>query len=197
MRHQLFASTECDGEWLVHCPHCNFDYSSHVGVLEFRRLDEAGDCVEDGQTYMSAPGRSDWVPTSQNPSPRRGGVVIVFEGECGHVWELLLSQHKGQTFINVGRIYDREELLKPNLATMPYAEYLKTEHWQQQREAAKERAGHRCQLCNSGERLEVHHRTYERRGAEEPGDLIVLCHGCHEKFHDVLDGKATRMPARK
>lgn len=69
------------------------------------------------------------------------------------------------------------------LRTMPYADYLQTGHWQRTRAAALERAGHRCQLCNRPQHLNVHHRTYERRGAERDDDLIVLCRGCHETFH--------------
>jgi hypothetical protein len=46
------------------------------------------------------------------------------------------------------------------------------------------KAGFRCQVCNAyGVQLNVHHRTYERRGAEWDTDLIVLCHDCHEIFH--------------
>ena len=73
------------------------------------------------------------------------------------------------------------------LHTMPYREYLKTEHWQAMRAVALEMAGGRCQLCNADKRLQTHHRTYDRRGFEDPGDLIVLCGNCHAKFHDKLD----------
>ena len=66
---------------------------------------------------------------------------------------------------------------------MPYAAYLKTEHWQTAARRARERARHRCQLCNDGEKLDVHHRTYERLGHEEDEDLTVLCSTCHERFH--------------
>jgi hypothetical protein len=70
------------------------------------------------------------------------------------------------------------------LRAMPYDEYLQSDHWQDTREFALGRAGHRCQVCNTNdERLEVHHRTYERRGEEFPEDLIVLCRTCHETFH--------------
>lgn len=73
-----------------------------------------------------------------------------------------------------------------DLRTMPYAAYLRTHHWERTRHDAIERAGGRCQLCNKDKRLQVHHRTYERRGCEEPGDLTVLCSHCHAKFHDKL-----------
>ena len=46
-------------------------------------------------------------------------------------------------------------------------------------------AGRRCQLCNLGSvPLNVHHRTYERRGEELDEDLTVLCRECHHTFHE-------------
>jgi hypothetical protein len=45
--------------------------------------------------------------------------------------------------------------------------------------------GHRCQVCNRGlGTLDVHHRTYERRGQELDEDLTVLCRACHGIFHE-------------
>ncbi len=70
------------------------------------------------------------------------------------------------------------------LATMPYAEYLQTMEWYQTRTWIVERAGARCQVCNSPDDLHVHHRTYERRGHEQASDLIALCAVCHKLFHD-------------
>ncbi len=67
---------------------------------------------------------------------------------------------------------------------LPYSEYLKTTGWQTRREAALKRAGHRCQVCKSADRLEVHHNTYERLGHERAADLVVLCRSCHQTFHD-------------
>lgn len=72
------------------------------------------------------------------------------------------------------------------LRVMPYPEYLQTEHWRGLRAAKLEEAGYRCQLCNGAAGLEVHHRTYERRGRELLDDLTVLCVDCHGKFHDRL-----------
>ena len=70
------------------------------------------------------------------------------------------------------------------LHRMPYAMFLKTRYWQNRRNASLELAGHKCQLCNASESLQVHHRTYERRGYERDSDLIVLCKSCHQLFHD-------------
>jgi hypothetical protein len=70
-----------------------------------------------------------------------------------------------------------------SLEAMPYVEYLRTEEWQVVREYALERAQHRCQLCNCGGRLQIHHRTYEHRGSEELADVTALCGPCHQLFH--------------
>lgn len=71
-----------------------------------------------------------------------------------------------------------------NLRMMPYPLYLATSHWREVREAALERARYRCQLCGrANDTLEVHHNTYERRGAELPSDVLTLCRRCHEDFH--------------
>jgi hypothetical protein len=87
--------------------------------------------------------------------------------------------------INIARIVSL--LAASDLAMMPYAEYLKSHHWQSVRRDALARAKERCQLCNSRKKpLHTHHNSYERRGYEEPGDLIVLCASCHAKFHDKL-----------
>lgn len=71
------------------------------------------------------------------------------------------------------------------LRSIPYAEYLKTDHWQCIRKMALENAGHVCQLCNANNvELHVHHRSYDNRGWENKDDVIVLCAICHGKFHD-------------
>jgi hypothetical protein len=64
-----------------------------------------------------------------------------------------------------------------------YVEYLQSPAWQGTRKRALKRAKDRCQVCNSPNLLQVHHRTYERLGKEAPGDLLVLCDGCHDLFH--------------
>lgn len=63
-----------------------------------------------------------------------------------------------------------------------YYEYIKSPAWRKKADAAKERAGQRCQVCNRGSnevQLDAHHRTYERLGHERNEDITVLCHDCH------------------
>jgi 5-methylcytosine-specific restriction endonuclease McrA len=73
------------------------------------------------------------------------------------------------------------------LRSMPYRDYLQSPEWQATRKWHLKYAGFRCQLCNEANTtLDVHHRTYERRGSEHHKDLIVLCRDCHAKFHDKV-----------
>lgn len=66
---------------------------------------------------------------------------------------------------------------------MLYAEYLKSEHWQQTRERVLTFWDHSCVLCGSRTNLEVHHRSYAHVGQERLNELIVLCDTCHERHH--------------
>ncbi|HEY4099173.1 MAG TPA: hypothetical protein VGM33_26855 [Baekduia sp.] len=73
------------------------------------------------------------------------------------------------------------------LRALPYREYLRTAEWRRARAAALLRAGHSCSLdVTHTEDLEVHHRTYERLGAELAADLVVLCRACHRLHHREL-----------
>jgi hypothetical protein len=78
---------------------------------------------------------------------------------------------------------DRGDLKE--LQTMPYSDYLKTDHWKFTRRDKLNRVRYRCELCDmGGVKLHVHHRHYRTRGCEAPWDLTVLCEKCHAKFHD-------------
>jgi HNH endonuclease len=70
------------------------------------------------------------------------------------------------------------------LKSMSYTDYLQTEHWKEVRKKQLTKSGYKCQMCNKGGDLNVHHRTYERRGEEKYEDLIVLCSDCHNLFHN-------------
>lgn len=86
-----------------------------------------------------------------------------------------------------------EEPAPPRSTSNPYRDvlmseregpkYMQSAKWQAKREAAIVAADHRCQVCNSPHELQAHHRTYERWGNEQPGDITVLCRTCHCLFH--------------
>lgn len=92
------------------------------------------------------------------------------------------------------------------LRSMPYADYLCTDHWIAKRDEALQVSGNRCCRCNRREgesigritlRLEVHHLTYERRGAELLSDLQVLCNLCHRDVHDTANDYERSMTRRR
>lgn len=67
-----------------------------------------------------------------------------------------------------------------------YDEYLRSPHW------AKVRAGYAASptlpqdcICGEAERLQLHHTTYERIGAEDLSDLTPLCPTCHAMIHTL------------
>ena len=66
-----------------------------------------------------------------------------------------------------------------------YNEYMRSVQWKKKRHQVLIYWGNKCGMCYKPGRLEVHHRTYERLGAELITDLIPLCEECHTKFHDT------------
>jgi Zn-finger nucleic acid-binding protein len=157
---------------VAECPVCGGVWNHHTGVVTFDRGEDQPTTVRLNGEVASLDG--------PNPSSRRDAVRILFWCEEDHYWWLDVVQHKGQTWLSCCiPPADYRALLR----RMPYQDYLKTEHWQQTRRTSLALAGGRCQLCNSPHQLDVHHRTYERRGEEEPGDLTVLCRSCHARFH--------------
>lgn len=82
------------------------------------------------------------------------------------------------------------ETRQKDLRSLDYrAEYLASEHWKATRRAALRRVGYCCQHCglrvepDQRWRLDVHHLTYARLGAELDTDLEVICRACHQKEH--------------
>jgi hypothetical protein len=90
---------------------------------------------------------------------------------------------------------EEQEKLLQNLKTMPYKDYLETDHWKSLRKRKLKQSGYKCQICSSTKDLNVHHNTYENRGNEDDCDLVVLCHVCHEMFHGKSQSDTTTIPA--
>lgn len=82
------------------------------------------------------------------------------------------------------------------MSDFDYNAYLRSTKWRTKRKAALRRAEHRCQLCYGTQRLQAHHRTYDRIGNEKASDLTVLCEDCHAVFHAKLALKPMRPPKR-
>ena len=86
---------------LLKCPRCDSDYLHHGRVICYERSeDEPNTAVlsmENGG-FVAIEKRPS--VDCKNPSSRRNGLTIDFYCEqCGEGLELLISQHKGQTFI--------------------------------------------------------------------------------------------------
>lgn len=120
---------------------------------------------------------------------KRDGLV---ENPVRGVWRLTgAALEAPQPAVEEPIYVDRLEELR----RMSYREYLRTPEWRTTRAAALLRAGYGCSLdVTHTTDLEVHHRTYERRGEELASDLVVLCHDCHMAFHKT-DGHAPRTPS--
>jgi hypothetical protein len=85
-------------EMTMNCAHCGCDYVHHICVDIHRRFQE------DGQTESARIYGAGEVST-QNPSSRRDGLVIILECEqCDGLTQFSLEQHKGQTFMAIGKI---------------------------------------------------------------------------------------------
>ena len=89
---------------------------------------------------------------------------------AGSLATLLIDTHENKPF-------------EFNFEAIPvnYDEYIRSAAWKEKADAAKARAGHRCQICYGTHRLQAHHRTYIRLGHELPTDITVLCDTCHGK----------------
>lgn len=75
-----------------------------------------------------------------------------------------------------------------------YAAYTATPYWKNLRRGMVEIAGECCELCAAKGPwgLQVHHLSYERVGAEEFADLVVLCWSCHADVRE-FPGFAERL----
>lgn len=85
------------------------------------------------------------------------------------------------------------EALAFGIKRMSYRCFLESAYWFAVSTRAKANAQMRCQVCNSGNSIATHHRTYNTHGAEHLNmiDLIVLCSSCHGLFH----GQIAQVPA--
>lgn len=77
--------------------------------------------------------------------------------------------------------------LTKNVPRERYSQQLQSTSWKLKAENIRIRDGHKCRLCGGkGIQLDVHHIRYI--AGREPweyddGDLVTLCHKCHEKLH--------------
>lgn len=83
-----------------------------------------------------------------------------------------------------------------------YSDYLKSAHWLQLKESLFKQLGKRCFACRSFYEIDVHHLRYRELYNVLRGDLIPLCHDCHQIAHwlfdkGVLSRETTREEAKQ
>lgn len=67
-----------------------------------------------------------------------------------------------------------------------YAMFLDSRWWRDLSSAKRLKVG-KCERCGEREMLQSHHRFYRDNWFEtRPEDLEVLCRGCHEKEHNLV-----------
>lgn len=83
---------EGTGHSVLCCPRCGHSQIRHSMVAHHLRE------KEDGLSSVSFLPKQHVTPLGDNPSARRGAVVVSFECErCGPDLELTITQHKGDT----------------------------------------------------------------------------------------------------
>ena len=107
-----------------------------------------------------------------------------WSGKCKNCLEMRLETHRIESEKQRKEHEIQYQLNLNKLKALPYIEYLQTPHWIKLRDEHLRRSKYRCQICNKNGKLNVHHRTYERRGEEDYKDLVTLCEDCHTLFHN-------------
>ena len=107
-----------------------------------------------------------------------------YGGECKSCLERRLEINRIECDKQIKERQIQYQITLNKLKALPYPEYLQTSHWIKLRDEHLKRSKYRCQICNKNGKLNVHHRTYERRGEEDYKDLVTLCEDCHTLFHN-------------
>lgn len=95
----------------------------------------------------------------------------------------LRTRRQRRTFFN-------EQIAKKILAregvktwSPEYLAHIQSPEWRIFRLKIFVQRGRKCERCDSKERLQLHHKTYERLGHELPRDVEILCKICHDMEH--------------
>ena len=65
-----------------------------------------------------------------------------------------------------------------------YRSYIRSPAWFERRRKHLVKHGGQCKACGATEKIHLHHKTYDRLGAERDGDLVALCETCHKAVHE-------------
>lgn len=70
-----------------------------------------------------------------------------------------------------------------SLKDMNYNDYLRTNHWKNFSNEARNFFGKKCSQCDTSINLNVHHNNYTCLGKETFSDVCLLCNSCHNMIH--------------
>ena len=73
----------------------------------------------------------------------------------------------------------RKKLRKP----LKYKKYIKSALWRKIRKSYFSRVNNECVVCGSKRTVSLHHLSYANLGKEKDSDLVALCWGHHEEYH--------------
>lgn len=179
---------ELSGNAAIH-----FSFDIGVTNLDIQNLGNPITCIVQEEKQRIVIGRRQYsaVVVVRRKGYRMWNIVSISDGDGNKIVEYLRSQGFVTEAGNPELIAAYNSKHPFNFAAAlkrsrngGYLEYLQSDHWQETRKAALERAGHRCQVCATTTQLEVHHNSYENLWNEKPEDLVVLCRKHHQLFHD-------------
>ena len=150
------------------------EFYSFLEASEKSKTDLVWFCDRCGKTYQAR---------------RDGKLYMLCEGCFGGLEEELAC--------NQPEYYDYPAKYEYELATIPYADFLRTRYWKNLRERVFKERGRKCERCNRTTYLQVHHLTYERRGRERMEDLEILCRDCHKQEHNITEWQTVFRPVGK
>lgn len=86
----------------IKCAHCGHEYTHQFAVVVYSRTKEDGPASAGVVLNTTGPGALPAFTLPDNPSRRRQGVAVLVSCEACHgVSHMAISQHKGQTFVEV------------------------------------------------------------------------------------------------
>ena len=90
--------------------------------------------------------------------------------------------------IRVGRHYISQKNPK-KVPPMSYGTYITSAYWKARKIRYYHKYGKQCGICNSTEKIHLHHIVYDKFGKEPDENLIALCALHHNEYHRLYGVK--------
>lgn len=74
-----------------------------------------------------------------------------------------------------------------------YQTAIRSSYWKKLKALKLKMTGGRCEACGCPSmRPELHHRHYKTLGKEQPGDVMLVCLGCHDRMDREREAQGKR-----